>query len=211
MKQLTSLTLVGAGVVGAYCFGFGSKRPPDPITIKPPAQTEKVQLSSVSLRLDLETKQDKLSGIGKTGRISFEQRTPGEEAVHTCDYPVSVKFSQGKKELDASLIKSMKSAKDFRSGLFTKNGTEVKELTEGKVQDIIGDFEMVHIPELGKVAPSPKVAPLNANGVGFVLPVSDNFRRTVKLKLSPGTEGLDPKGNLLCQKIEQAGFTVKKL
>lgn len=204
-------------------------------TAQVPASTEpapspslKVEVDSVSLVVDLASHKKKVTGLTEEGILNFQKRDPSASVKSgavppgfKCAIPVSIELQAGGPELNASVTRGLQGispklgkagstggTKDFSTGLFTKHPTGVEKLTEGRTEDLFGEYEMVAMPELGKLGPGPRVAPMNKQGIGFVLPVARDFRNPAKILIRQKVD-VDSQKNTLCQQIRTNGFTVK--
>lgn len=198
---------------------------PSPPPVSP---TTRVEVDSVSLVVDLASHKKKVTGLTEEGILNFEKRDPSAAAVKgtvppgfKCAIPVSIELQSGGPELNASVTRGLQGispklgkagstggTKDFSTGLFAKHPTGVAKLTEGRTEDLFGEYEMVALPELGKFGPGPRVAPMNKQGIGFVLPVTRDFRNPAKILIRQKVD-IESQKNTLCQQIQSNGFTVK--
>jgi hypothetical protein len=185
-------------------------------------ESEPVTVTDVKIQLDL-TESSELKG---TGLLILRHEITSEKTSATtstttdirCEVPVKILVQDGKAALRKGLgsvatetlaPSDPKQSFHVASGFIKVKDNEVETLTEEKLDNLSGKYELNRSPEVAKASEPTVVATLvNDKGVGFILPVSKKIEAPVTLLVISSRKAKQLNG--LCQQIQKQGFVIKK-
>lgn len=194
------------------------------------AAPEKV--SRVSLQIGLKVDETgKEMSLTSQGTLIFEQSLGEKKKEDTsfftslkCEVPLKVSVGGASKpfekavsqrlgEIQAELKKQAgtpdtekTTSNYFTSGFFMLTKVGAKPISGGLTSDFFETYRLQKREELKKFDPASQVAFVSGKRLGFVLPVTNDFKEKVTIKLAAApTEGT----NVFCESIKKNGFKVE--